>query len=426
MSLRVVYVTMGFPTPYETFAANDVRALHRAGVEVTVFSLRPPHPEASGLVGQWGLNGVGISHNSVGSSVAGLLYALRHPLRSLRLVVWLATSMWRTPRFALRMMLLVPRSLDILAAVERIQPDVVHLFWGHYPAAVGFLVRRYCPTPVLSVFLGAYDLEWNFGVSAPVARSADVVWTHTGANAPAIEALGVPRNRIRVAYRGIELARFRGPRREKVAKRIVTAGRLHSEKGMGHVIEALPEILRRHPSATLTIVGDGPDRVRLESLAATLGVAQAVSFLGRVSHERVLEELGRAELFVYLSTDTTDRLPNVVKEAVASHCLCVVSRTTGIEELIRHGIDGWVVEQGDTPGAVDRACEALDDHDRSEAMIESANAHLRDQFDIDESMRRYADRWQELVDLKREDEPPHRRERRPLTSETEIERAVLR
>jgi len=426
VSLRVVYVTMGFPTPYETFAANDVRALCRAGVDVTVFSLRPPHAEASSLVRQWRLDGVGISHNSLASSAAGLLYAFRHPVRTLRFVMWLVSSMWRKPRFALRMLMLVPRCLDILAEIERVQPDVVHLFWGHYPAAVGFLIRRYCSTPVLSVFLGAYDLEWNFGVSAPVARSADVVWTHTRANVPAIQALGVPHGRIRVAHRGIDLGRFLGPPPEKVAKRIVTAGRLHPEKGMGHVIEAFPEILRRHPTASLTIAGDGPDRLRLEALAATLGIANAVSFLGRVSHERVLEELGRAELFVYLSTDITDRLPNVVKEAVASRCLCIVSQTTGIEELIRDGIDGWVVERGDIPGAVARTCEALDDRDRSASMIAAANAHLREEFDIDDSMRRYADRWRELVGLKRGDEPPHRREERPLAGKPEIERAVLR
>ena len=206
----------------------------------------------------------------------------------------------------------------------------------------------------------------------------------------------------------------------------MTAGRLHPDKGMGRVIEALPDILRRHPTASLTIVGDGLDRQRLEALASTLGVAHAVSFLGRVSHERVLEELGRAELFVYLSTDTTDRLPNVVKEAVASRCLCIVSRTTGIEELIRDGIDGWVVERGDIPGAVERTCEAFDDRDRSAAMIAAANAHLREEFDIDDSMRRYADRWRELVGSKREDEPPRRREERPLPGKPEIERAVLR
>ena len=151
-----------------------------------------------------------------------------------------------------------------------------------------------------------------------------------------------------------------------------------------------------------------------------------MSFLGRVSHERVLEELGRAELFVYLSTDVTDRLPNVVKEAVASRCVCVVSRTTGIEELIRDGIDGWVVERGDIRGAVQRTCEALDDRDRSASMIAAATTHLREEFDIDDSMRRYADRWRELVGPKPEDDARHPREERPLTGKTEIERAVLR
>jgi glycosyltransferase involved in cell wall biosynthesis len=307
--------------------------------------------------------------------------------------------MWRTPRFLARALLLVPRGLDILAAVERNQPDVVHLFWGHYPAAVGFLVRRYCPKTVLSMFLGAYDLEWKFGMSGPVASTADVVWTHAHANVPAIAALGVQRSRIDVAHRGIELERFTDQRRRKVAGRVATAGRLHPDKAMGFVIEVFAGIARRRPDASLVIVGDGPDRARLEALAESLGVAHAVSFLGRVPHQTVLEQMAAAELFVYLSTDATDRLPNVVKEAVASHCVCVVSRTTGIDELIRDGIDGWVVEYGDVERAIERACGALDDRDRSAAMVAAANAHLRAEFDVDRSMRRYIDRWSDLLGL---------------------------
>jgi len=59
-------------------------------------------------------------------------------------------------------------------------------------------------------------------------------------------------------------------------------------------------------------------------------------------------------------------------------------------------------------------------------MIAAANAHLREEFDIDDSMRGYADGWRELVGLKRGDDPSHRREERPLAGKAEIERAVLR
>jgi glycosyltransferase involved in cell wall biosynthesis len=353
---------------------------------------------------RWHLDAVDANHNSLTSTVAGVVYALRHPARCALLASWLVRSMWATPRFLLRALLLVPRSLDILAAIEKSQPDVVHLFWGHYPAAVGFLVHRYCPKTILSMFLGAYDLEWAFGTSAPVARSADVLWTHAHANVPAIVLLGVARDRIHVAHRGIELGRFADLRPRKVPGRIVTAGRLHPSKGMGDVIEVLAGILRRRPDASLVIVGDGPDRARLETLAHRLGVAHAVSFLGRVSHDTVLQELASAELFVYMSTDVTDRLPNVVKEAVASRCVCVVSRTTGIDELIRHGIDGWVVERGDVERAIAHACDALSDRDRSAAMVVAANEHLLAEFDVDRSMRHYLEQWSDLLESDRDQE----------------------
>lgn len=402
MSIRVCYVTMAFPTPYETFAGSDVRALRRAGVNVSVFSLRPRHPDAIALVDRWRLDTVGISHNSVGATFDGVMYALRHPGRFLALIAWLVRSMWRMPRFLLRALVLAPRCLDILATIEQRRPDVVHLFWGHYPAAVGFLVRRYCPRTVLSMFLGAYDLEWGFRTSAEIARSADVVWTHARTNVAAIEALGVAPSRISVAHRGIEVERFTKQPPAKITRRIVTVGRITRSKGMGEVIEAFATIVRTHPDATLVVVGDGPDLGRLETLAKQLGVDHAVSFTGRVSHDTVLEQMGAAELFIYMSTEHTDRLPNVVKEAVASRCVCVVSRTAGIEELIRDGVDGWVVERGDITAATERACDVLDDPDRALPIVASATQHLREEFDVDRSMRRYIDRWSDLLGLAKE------------------------
>ena len=138
--------------------------------------------------------------------------------------------------------------------------------------------------------------------------------------------------------------------------------------------------------------------------------------------EAAQEQLGR-ELLDHIETLTELRaeIEIGIKELDAGK-----GEELDIEELIRDGIDGWVVERGDIRGAVERTCEALAGRDRSAVMVAAANAHLREEFDLDDSMRRYADRWRELAGLKREDEPPHRRVQRPLTSATEIERAVLR
>ncbi|HEX6051216.1 MAG TPA: hypothetical protein VFZ21_18170, partial [Gemmatimonadaceae bacterium] len=87
--LRVAYVTMGFPVPYETFAAFDVRALARAGVDTTVHSLRPAHPAVSRLVAERGLERTPLTHNSLRSSGRGLALALRRPIGFFRFVAWL-------------------------------------------------------------------------------------------------------------------------------------------------------------------------------------------------------------------------------------------------------------------------------------------------------------------------------------------------
>ena len=84
------------------------------------------------------------------ASFRGLAYGLLHPVVSFRLLMWLGRLLWRQPRDLARSLVLSPRALDVLAAMKADPPDVIHLFWGHYPAIVGYLVRHDLPDVVLS------------------------------------------------------------------------------------------------------------------------------------------------------------------------------------------------------------------------------------------------------------------------------------
>lgn len=78
---------------------------------------------------------------------------------------------------------------------------------------------------------------------------------------------------------------------------IATLGRLEPRKGVDRVISAVADLARSHPGLRLAVAGGGPDRERLETLSAELGVADRVAFLGRIDEAEKAALLERADLF---------------------------------------------------------------------------------------------------------------------------------
>jgi len=284
--------------------------------------------------------------------------------------------------------------MGILIELERERPHVVHLFWGHYPSIVGWLVVTALPDIVLSMFLGAYDLVRPYAGSASVAQRADLLTTHARSNVSEIKALGIPHERIHLTYRGIDLTLFTGAGC-KVTRRIVSAGRLEDAKGMRDVLLVFRQVWARWPDATLRILGQGPDRARLEHLSRSLGVGDAVTFVGHVSHADVAMELSKADVFLHMSL--SERLPNVVKEAMASRCLCVVTATEGINELVKDGENGFVVNVGSIATAATRIDGVFGEKTEVTRILDAAAAHVARRFNGIESMRSYLERWTDAI-----------------------------
>ncbi len=410
--MNVCYVTMVFPAAAETFACLDVRALRDSGVSVSVYAMRPARiwgldeprrlfasrartRAAAQLLKERGLGALAVSHSTLTAVLRGLLFAAMRPRTFLDLIAWLWSTNRRSPNHLLKSLALVPRSLDILWSIERHQPEVVHLFWGHYPAIVGYLVRRWLTDVVVSMFLGAYDLRSRYAGSGALAQIADVVWTHANANVRALERLGAPPHRIRVVHRGVDLEALSDcqPSR-KVARRLVTASRLTTSKAVDEVLTTFAMVRERWPDASMVVLGDGPERSRLVSLANSLGIAQAVVFRGHAAPDEVRREMAVAQVFLFMSV--VESLPNAVKEAMASRCACVVSATSGIEELVEDGVSGFVVPLGDTAAAACRVDQLLHNPELMTGMGSRARARIAAQFNVKESMQAYHERWADL------------------------------
>jgi glycosyltransferase involved in cell wall biosynthesis len=151
---------------------------------------------------------------------------------------------------------------------------------------------------------------------------------------------------------GIDVQAFRpdGDRGEG----ILCVAALSRRKGHAVLLDALALLHERGTPASLTLVGHGPERARLEAQAAALGLDGAVRFAGPVANDEVPGFYARADVFCLPSF--AEGLPTVLMEAMAAGLPVVATNVNGTAELVEHGESGYVV----APARADLLADALE------------------------------------------------------------------
>jgi len=162
---------------------------------------------------------------------------------------------------------------------------------------------------------------------------------------------GFPAARIEVVYNGIDVARHaaRTDHAQREARTrlgipigvpvVGTIGRLDRVKNYGLLLVTFRQLLVDLPDARLVIVGDGPDRPRLEVLAAEAGVAGAVRWLGRRDDiEQILPAFD-----VFALTSLSEGTPMTIIEAMAASIPIVSTAVGGISEMVNDGREALLV-----------------------------------------------------------------------------------
>jgi glycosyltransferase involved in cell wall biosynthesis len=152
---------------------------------------------------------------------------------------------------------------------------------------------------------------------------------------------GVPEETIKVIYNAVEPVNGIQPAHLSMPKcvkfKVVTVGRLISLKQIDLLIEAVSRL----DDVGLVVVGNGPERERLEELARRLGVAERVHFAGVSSKQGTEALLSACDLFVLNSTH--EGFPYVVLEAMSLGLPVVATAVGGIPEVVQHGQNGLLI-----------------------------------------------------------------------------------
>jgi len=170
--------------------------------------------------------------------------------------------------------------------------------------------------------------------------------------------------------------------REGIAHQIVAMGRLHSDKGFDDLLRAFARANGAQRGWRLVILGEGPERQPLETLADTLGVAAAVSLPGRVQEPDII--LRQSDLFVLSSH--YEGFPNALLEAMAVGLPVIAADCpSGPRHIVRHDIDGLLVPPGDIDAMASAMVHVLGNEQVRTALAARAS-DVFDRFGIDRVM----------------------------------------
>ncbi len=168
----------------------------------------------------------------------------------------------------------------------------------------------------------------------------------------------------------------------KKEKLILTMGRLHKGKGIDYLIEAFSEI--KNIEWKLGIVGDGPERERLELIAEKFSVSERVIFYG--FKRDVAEILSKGQIFVFPSF--SEGFPNALIEAMSVPLTCVSSDcVAGPSDIIIHGENGFLFPPGDKK-ALASIIEWLINNPQAMSKIEKNAYKINEDLDFDRIAKR--------------------------------------
>jgi len=286
----------------------------------------------------------------------------------------------------------------LIFGLLRWRPDAVLALNVSYAGPVlAFFPKPWRPRMILAAF-GLEFLKWPHstlfqGMVRWMYGRADAVLTVSRHMTDRLISRGIDQGKIRVLHVHVKL---REVPEESDARRLqettcsgspllLTVARLVHRKGIDLVLHALPAVLKSCPGAMYWVVGEGPERSKLEKLARDLGISERVVFMGECSSQEVAVAYEMADLFVMTprtneASGDVEGLGLTYVEAALAGLPCVGSLSGGVPEAIEHGVSGWLIPEEDSNALAEAVIEILQDPDLCSRMGQQGKARAQRLF----------------------------------------------
>ncbi|QUS58498.1 glycosyltransferase [Pseudovibrio brasiliensis] len=247
--------------------------------------------------------------------------------------------------------------------IKQFQPNKVHAEFGNIGALATPLCKRL--NVPLSVFMHAFDitelprkdLRWRDAYQK-MFTTAEVVHTPSQFMRQKVVDLGAPEDLVKVTHNGIDVSKWRytdpSQRFDGENVHFLFVGRLVEKKGPLQLLEAFKKCREELPPSItphLTVCGSGPLEQRLKEEINASNLSTAVQLMGSCSHDEVKRYMSQAHILVQHSITTAngdmEGLPVSLTEAAACGLPIVSTVHSGIPEIVRHNVNGFLTDEKD-------------------------------------------------------------------------------
>ena len=379
---KICIVTMT-STDGSTFAINDINEISKHYNEVFLFPLkkdlifkRKPIYNRNVKVIRKNVNKIDVKSD---------FFYLLITFFSIFKIILLSRDSWVEK---IKQLILLPKSILISNYINKLSPENVHLFWGHYPSLVILGLNKNLNSKI-SIFMGAYDLRKKLDISRIAANKSEIIFTHVKKNINLIGKLIGNKNKIQCIYRGVKFDEFKNINLEDKKKlSFCTIGLLEKHKNINQIIRSFSVIKKRYKDATLTIIGHGSLENKLKKQVKNLNLIDSVSFTGWISRAQISNILKLSQFYLHFSI--IEALPNSIKEAMYSKCYCLSSNTFGIEEIIEDKKNGFIINPEDNKEMLKTIEFCLNSDTKSE-ILNNAQLKIIKNFDLAKNIKSFCD-----------------------------------
>ncbi|MBB4376187.1 glycosyltransferase [Bradyrhizobium sp. SBR1B] len=229
-------------------------------------------------------------------------------------------------------------------------------------------------------------------------RPFDVVAGVSVATADSLKAL-VRSGKVLTLENGIDWQAFAKvaencePRKQAGVTTLISSARLLPHKAQAFLLQAFALLVKIKPDVELTVAGDGPELDNLVALAASLGIADKVQFVGHVSD--ISCRIVNSDIFVHASE--VEGMSNAVLEAMTLAIPSVVVDAPGVSECHLNGITGYIVERR-AAAMAEKLAILVDNASLRRQMGKEARRRVQEQYSISANVRRYHTLYDQLLE----------------------------
>jgi len=392
--LRIGYFTSIYPRATDTFIQREIHGLRARGFDVRTFAVRksgPEHDVSAEIIEEKRNTFYALPAHPLRLLLANLTFFFRAPrqfLDALRLA-------WTTARPGLRgaiyQLFYFQEAVILAGELQRQAIDHLHNHLGDVGGTVTLLACRLAGTGYSMTIHGPHIFfdPTHWALREKLKHSRFVVCiSHYCRSQMMLFTDQADWPRLDIVHCGVHPARYPYAAPRAVAKRLLYTGRLAAEKGLPVLMESLGRLKSRGYAFELTLVGDGPDRAALESLAKSAGIEPDVRFAGFAGQAEVLGHLQRSDILLLPSF--AEGVPVSLMEAMACGLPVIATYVGGVVELVEHERTGQMVAAGDVQGLERAIARYLDDGDLRERVSRQGREKIVADFNLDTELDKLA------------------------------------